>query len=57
MIATSLPSREGDRFVDDNGRSLAVLSMSPVLAPRDVDVNDPLPVLLPIESVYGDAAP
>ncbi|MCA9274470.1 MAG: hypothetical protein KDA29_00435 [Phycisphaerales bacterium] len=57
VIATSLPSREGDRFVDDDGRSLAVLSMSPVLAPRAVDVNDPLPVLLPIESVYRDTAP
>lgn len=57
VIATSMPSRDGDSFMDDDGRVLAVLSMSPVLAPRDVDVNDPLPVFLPIESVYGDVSP
>ncbi|MHA7813721.1 MAG: hypothetical protein ACX94C_10060 [Phycisphaerales bacterium] len=57
VIATSMPSRDGDRFVDDEGRELAVLSMSPVLAPRDVDVNDQLPVHLPIDSVFVDWAP
>lgn len=57
VISTSMPSRDRDRFVDDEGRELAVLSMSPVLVPRDVDVNDPLPVHLPIESVYRDMTP
>ena len=57
VIATSLPDRQGEDFVDDEGKSLVVLSMSPVLAPREAGVNDPLPVYLPIKSVYREVSP
>ena len=57
VIADSLPSSGGSGYVDQNSSALRVLTMSPVLAPRDVDVNDPLPVHLPIDSVFVDWAP
>ena len=57
VIATSLPSSNNGQLFDEQGRALAVLTMSPVLAPSDVDVNDQLPVFLPIDSVYESDSP
>ena len=54
VISTSFPSRDGVGFVDEENRALAVLSLSPVLAPREVEVSDPLPIDLPIDTVFHD---
>ncbi len=57
VVSTSLPTRRGDGLVDDQGRALRLLSLSPQLPPGSIEVEDPLPVRLPIDSVYEDASP
>jgi hypothetical protein len=58
VLANSLPLFDGDAtFTDELGNELLLLTLSPVVPPSEVGVNDPLPVLIPIESVYVEGSP
>ncbi len=46
----------GTPYTDDQGNELVYISLSPVIPPIDLGVNDPLPVLVPIDSVYADTS-
>lgn len=58
VLATSLPViNEDSTITDDAGRALRVLTLPTVIPPSEVAVNDPLPVLVPIDSVYAGEMP
>lgn len=58
VLAASLPMFDASSAItDDAGRVLRVITLPTVIPPSDVGVNDPLPVLVPIDSVYMDESP
>lgn len=58
VLATSLPVMNKDSMItDDAGRALRVITLPTVIPPSEVGVNDPLPVLVPIDSVYVGVVP
>ena len=58
VLATSLPVMNKDSTItDDAGRALRVITLPTVIPPSEVGVNDPLPVLVPIDSVYVGVVP
>ncbi len=58
VLATSLPViNEDSTITDDAGRALRVITLPTVIPPSEVGVNDPLPVLVPIDSAYVGVVP
>jgi hypothetical protein len=58
VLAASLPMFDASSSItDDAGRVLRVITLPTVIPPSDIGVIDPLPVLVPIDSVYMDESP
>jgi hypothetical protein len=58
VLATSMPVFNKDATItDDAGRALRVITLPTVIPPSEGGVNEPLPVLVPIDSVYMGEMP
>jgi hypothetical protein len=58
VLATSLPIFDGQStLTDERGNALRILTLSTVIPPSRLGVNDPLPVLVPIDSIYVEQSP